>query len=241
MRSTSVGVLQVVLLAAAIANEASARSYWGRTTTPRPDPCPESDLQEARTLLRNAVARMSATLPESIPAPDVAFGSYTLYNGSLSIPNLMPVNVSAVDAVCGADERHFPFVIGVGVDATMTGNYDYYFSGDNVTTTEHRGRMEVTYKAVSFKGKLIQHLGHTSGSSSDGTTSISPLPVWNTRVTLNPHPVFGGLRTKPVGPQVRGVPYWDMIESTNDGIAPIFYKLPQTHLLPALEEALGHD
>ncbi|XP_049512312.1 uncharacterized protein LOC125940311 isoform X2 [Dermacentor silvarum] len=149
---------------------------------------------------------MIATLPESIPAPDVTFGSYTLQNSSLSIPSLMPVNMTAVDAVCGADERHFPFVIGVGVGATMAGTYEYYFTGDNVITTEHCGRMEVTYKAVSFKGKLMQHLGHTSGSSSDGTTSISPLPEWNTSATLNPHPAFGGLRIKPDGPQLRGVP-----------------------------------
>ncbi|XP_037581732.1 uncharacterized protein LOC119464939 [Dermacentor silvarum] len=238
MRSPRLGLLlQVALLATALA---PACSFWDdELTTQRPDLCDETALEEARTLLRDAVTRMGATLPESIPAPDVTSDSYTLYNGTLSPLRLAHVNVTAEDAVCRADVRHFPFAIGVGGDASISGIYEYYFTGNNVTASEDRGRIVVTYRRVVFQGKLSQHLGHTSASSSDGTTSTSPTPVWNARVTLKEDPSFWGTNTRPEKVRVNGLPYFDMMRASDQRFGAIFYKLPQTHVLPALKKALG--
>ncbi|KAL1417980.1 hypothetical protein MTO96_005967 [Rhipicephalus appendiculatus] len=103
--------LLVPLLATSLA---LAQSLEEPPTTQRPDLCNDSELQEARTLLRNAVARMGTTLPESIPVAGVTSSGYMLYNGTLAPLLLTDVNVSAQHAVCRNDVRHFPFVIGVG-------------------------------------------------------------------------------------------------------------------------------
>ncbi|KAH6923944.1 hypothetical protein HPB50_009581 [Hyalomma asiaticum] len=206
--------------------------------TRRPDLCTETEVQEARTLLRDAVARMGNTLPERIPVDGVAYSGYTLYNGTLGPLLLTDVNITAQQAVCRSDVRHFPFVIGVGTDATMKGIYHYHCAGNNVTTPEARGRVTVTFSGVSFNGKLTQQL---TGPNSVGGGSPTQSPVWSISVSLEGYPSFSGIATSPQNSQVSGVPYFDMMQAADRSFVPVFAKLPETHVLPALKEALGAE
>ncbi|XP_065306619.1 uncharacterized protein [Dermacentor albipictus] len=210
-------------------------------STQRPDLCAESQLQEARSLLQNAVARMGTTLPESIPVPGVSSSEYTLYNGTLSPLLLTDVNVTAQEAVCRDDARHFPFVIGVGTDGTMRGIYHYHCAGNNVTTPEDRGRVSVAFSGVSFNGKLSQQLIGGDGSGNVGGSSSSPQPVWSVGVTMRAYPSFSSIATSPQNTQVSGVPYFEMMQAADHSFVPVFAKLPETHVLPALKEALGAE
>nr|XP_037273744.1 uncharacterized protein LOC119165804 [Rhipicephalus microplus] len=233
MRSLFTSLL-VPLLAASLAQ---TQSLEEPPTTQRPDLCNQRELQEAHTLLRNAVARMAAVLPESIPVAGLSAPSYTLYNGTLAPLVLTDVNVTAQHAVCRSDVRQFPFVIGVGMNGTMRGVYHYHSPGNNVTTPEGRGRVTVTFSGVSFNGKLSQCLVGGNGSAS--STSSSQTPAWSVGVALESYPSFSGIATSPQNSQVSGVPYFDMMQAADRSFVPVFAKLPETHVLPALKEALG--
>nr|XP_050049424.1 uncharacterized protein LOC126545550 [Dermacentor andersoni] len=234
MRSPLMGLL-LALLATTLDPTHSQQPL----TTQRPHLCTESELQEARTLLRNAVARVGTTLPDRIPVPGASSSGYTLYNGTLSPLLLTDVNVTAQQAVCREDVRHFPFVIGVGTDATMRGIYHYHCAGNNVTTPEGRGLVTVTFSGVSFNGKLTQELLGGDGSGNVGGSSSFPQPVWSVGVTLGAYPSFSGIATSPQNSQVSGVPYFEMMQAADRSFVPVFAKLPETHVLPALKEALG--
>ncbi|KAL1445144.1 hypothetical protein MTO96_045174 [Rhipicephalus appendiculatus] len=182
---------------------------------------------------------MGTTLPESIPVAGVSSSGYLLYNGTLAPLLLTDVNVSAQHAVCRSDVRHFPFVIGVGTDGTMKGVYHYHSPGNNVTTPEGRGRVTVTFSGVSFNGKLSQHLVGGNGSGSASSSSSSQTPVWSVGVALESYPSFSGIATSPQNSQVAGLPYFDMMQAADRSFVPVFAKLPETHVLPALKEALG--
>lgn len=237
MRSLLMSLL-VPLLATSLA---LTQSLEEPPTTQRPDLCRESELLEARTLLRNAVARVGTTLPESIPVASVSSSAYTLYNGTLAPLILTDVNVTAQHAVCRDDARHFPFVIGVATDGTMKGIFHYHSPGNNVTTPEGRGRVTVTFSGVSFNGKLSQHLVGGNGSTAVGSSSTSQAPVWSVGVALESYPSFSGIATSPQNSQVSGLPYFDMMQAADRSFVPVFAKLPETHVLPALKEALGAE
>lgn len=186
-------------------------------------------------MLRAAVDRVGSTLSDSVAVPGVSSNGYILYNGTLSPLRLTDVNVTAEHAVCEENVRHFPFVIAVSTNAQMKGVYEYHYAGNNVTTPEERGRVAVTFSGVSFNGKLTQHLG---GSQGEGSTRPG---VTRVEVTLGEYPSFSGIATGPQNPQRSGVPYFDMMQAADRSFVPVFAKLPETHVLPALKAALGAD
>ncbi|KAK8769562.1 hypothetical protein V5799_013973 [Amblyomma americanum] len=212
----------------------SVSSRWLRTTS-RNDHCTDQEIHEALAVLRAAVDRVSATLSEIVPVPNVSANGYILYNGTLSPLRLTDVNVTAEHAACEENVRHFPFVIAVSTNAQMKGIYEYHYAGNNVTTPEESGRVAVTFTGVSFNGKLTQHL---SGSRGEGSSRPE---VTRVEVTLREYPWFSGIATGPLNPQRSGVPYFDMMQAADRSFVPVFAKLPETHVLPALKAALGAE
>ncbi|KAL3234126.1 hypothetical protein MRX96_048393 [Rhipicephalus microplus] len=190
MRSLFTSLL-VPLLAASLAQ---TQPLEEPPTTQRPDLCNQRELQEAHTLLRNAVARMATVLPESIPVAGLSAPSYTLYNGTLGPLRLTDVNVTAQHAVCRSDVRQFPFVIGVGMNGTMRGVYHYH--------------------------SPWQQRDHTRG------TRPSDRDIFRGLIQRQAQPTSGWC----------GVPYFDMMQAADRSFVPVFAKLPETHVLPALKE-----
>uniref|UniRef100_A0A023G5M6 Putative secreted protein n=1 Tax=Amblyomma triste TaxID=251400 RepID=A0A023G5M6_AMBTT len=227
----SAAVVPWIVLLATIASSVPSHSL---RTTPRPNPCSDQEIQEARAVLREAVQRVSSTLSESVSVPGVSSNGYVLYNGTLSPLRLTDVNVTAQLAVCQENVRHFPFVIAVGTNNQMKGIYEYHYAGNNVTTPEESGRVAVTFTGVSFNGKLTQHLGETQGEGPASRPEVTRVDV-----TLREYPSFSGIATGPQNPQRSGVPYFDMMQAADRSFVPVFAKLPETHVLPALKAALG--
>lgn len=212
------------------------------TRPPPADQCPERDVESARNLLRHALDRVRTSLDEVVTVGNVTADGFTLFNGTLSPLRLTSVNITAHRSVCRERQRDFPFVIAVGMDAKLRGVYEYHYAGNNVTTLEDRGRVGVTFSQVSFDGKLSQLLRDDNATGSD-TASSAPTPdaAWRLRLTMQEFPSFTGIATGPQNPQRAGVPYFEIMKAADRSFVPVFVKLPETHVLPALKRALGAE
>lgn len=208
------------------------------------DQCPEGYVELARGLLRDALNRVRTSLDEVITVGNVTANGFTLFNGTLSPLRLTSANVTANRSICRERQRDFPFVIAVGTDGKLRGVYEYHYAGNNVTTPEGWGRVGVTFSEVSFDGKLSQLLrdDNATGSGSDAdASSATPEAAWRLRLTMQEFPSFTGIQTGPQNPQRAGLPYFEIMQAADRSFVPVFAKLPETHVLPALKRALGAE
>ncbi|XP_077529103.1 uncharacterized protein LOC144141406 [Haemaphysalis longicornis] len=244
MHSTT-GLCFLLLAATTFVRPSSSSWLDDPETRPPPaDQCPERDVEFARNLLRDALARVRTSLDEVVTVGNVTANGFTLFNGTLSPLRLTSVNITAHRSVCRERQKDFPFVIAVGTEAKLMGVYEYHYAGNNVTTLEDRGRVGVTFSEVSFDGKLSQLLrdDNATGSGSDAaSSSTTPEAAWRLRLTMQEFPSFTGIQTGPQNPQRAGVPYFEIMQAADRSFVPVFVKLPETHVLPALKRALGAE
>lgn len=242
MYSTS-GLCLLLLTATTFVPSSSSWLDDPETRSPLADQCPERDVELARGLLRDALDRVRTSLDEVVTVRDVTTDGFTLFNGTLSPLRLTSVNMTRDRSVCRERERHFPFVIAVGTDAKLRGVYAYHYAGNNVTTREDWGRVGVTFSEVSFDGKLsqLQRDDNATGSGSDAASSSTPEAAWRLRLTMQEFPSFTGIQTGSQNPQRAGLPYFEIMQAADRSFVPVFVKLPETHVLPALKRALGAE